>query len=159
MYHRPEHIEKYAQNPKMTRPLILCEYAHAMGNSTGNFMDLWDAIYRYPNLQGGFIWDWIDQGILVKDETGTPFWAYGGDFGENSPSDGNFLCNGVVGPDREPHPGLTEIKKAYQYVWFQPVDLRKGIIRVENRYDFTNLNQYTIEDKQTTHDSTQKRKE
>ena len=108
-------------------------------------MDLWDVIYRYPNLQGGFIWDWIDQGILVQDEEGTPFWAYGGDFGENSPSDGNFLCNGVVGPDREPHPGLTEVKKAYQYVWFQPVDLRKGIIRVENRYDFTNLNQYTIE--------------
>ena len=64
----------------------MSEYAHAMGNSTGNFMDLWDAIYRYPNLQGGFIWDWIDQGILVKDETGTPFWAYGGDFGENSPT-------------------------------------------------------------------------
>ena len=137
-------LEKWC-NTQTDRPYIMSEYAHAMGNSTGNFMDLWDAIYRYPNLQGGFIWDWIDQGILVKDETGTPFWAYGGDFGENSPSDGNFLCNGVVGPDREPHPGLTEIKKAYQYVWFQPVDLRKGIIRVENRYDFTNLNQYTIE--------------
>ena len=137
-------LEKWG-NTQTDRPYIMSEYAHAMGNSTGNLMDLWDVIYRYPNLQGGFIWDWIDQGILVQDEEGTPFWAYGGGFGENSPSDGNFLCNGVVGPDREPHPGLTEVKKAYQYVWFQPVDLRKGIIRVENRYDFTNLNQYTIE--------------
>ena len=137
-------LEKWG-NTQTDRPYIMSEYAHAMGNSTGNLMDLWNVIYRYPNLQGGFIWDWIDQGILVKDEEGTPFWAYGGDFGENSPSDGNFLCNGVVGPDREPHPGLTEVKKVYQYVWFQPVDLRKGIIRVENRYDFTNLNQYTIE--------------
>lgn len=68
-----------------------------------------------------------------------------GTSGENAPSDGNFLCNGVVGPDREPHPGLTEVKKAYQYVWFQPVDLKKGIVQVENRYDFTNLNQYSIE--------------
>ena len=132
-------------NSQTDRPYIMSEYAHAMGNSTGNFMDLWDAIYRYPNLQGGFIWDWIDQGLLIKDENGVPFWAYGGDFGKDAPSDGNFLCNGLVGPDREPHPGLTEVKKAYQYVWFQPVDLKKGILRVDNRYDFTNLNQYTIE--------------
>ena len=96
-------------------------------------MDLWDVIYRYPNLQGGFIWDWIDQGILVQDEEGTPFWAYGGDFGENSPSDGNFLCNGVVGPDREPHPGLTEVKKAYQPVAVEAVDLENRRLRIVNR--------------------------
>ena len=137
-------LEKWG-NSQTDRPYIMSEYAHAMGNSTGNFMDLWNAIYRYPNLQGGFIWDWIDQGILVKDENGTPFWAYGGDFGENAPSDGNFLCNGLVGPDREPHPGLVEVKKAYQYVWFQPVDISKGIVKIENRHDFTNLNQFTIE--------------
>ena len=127
------------------RPYIMSEYAHAMGNSTGNFMDLWESIYRYPNLQGGFIWDYIDQGIRQVDENGRPFWAYGGDFGVNAPSDGNFLCNGVVGPDREPHPGLTEVKKAYQYVWFTPVDLAKGVVKVENRYDFTNLDRLAIE--------------
>ncbi len=137
-------LEKWSA-AKTDRPYIMSEYAHAMGNSTGDLMDLWDVIYRSPNLQGGFIWDWIDQGILVKDENGNPFWAYGGDFGKDSPSDGNFLCNGVVGPDRMPHPGLMEVKKAYQYVWFQPVDLKKGVVKIENRYDFTNLNQYTIE--------------
>ncbi|WP_099291443.1 glycoside hydrolase family 2 TIM barrel-domain containing protein [Butyricimonas sp. Marseille-P3923] len=132
-------------NSQTDRPYIMSEYAHAMGNSTGNFMDLWNVIYRYPNLQGGFIWDWIDQGILVKDENDTPFWAYGGDFGKDAPSDGNFLCNGLVCPDREPHPGLTEVKKAYQYVWFQAVDISKGVVKIENRYDFTNLNQFAIE--------------
>lgn len=143
-YPGASHFEKWGKT-QTDRPYIASEYAHAMGNSTGNFMDVWEVIYRYPNLQGGFIWDWIDQGILVEDEKGTPFWAYGGDFGENAPSDGNFLCNGVVGPDREPHPGLTEVKKAYQYIWFLPVDLEKGTVRVENRHDFTNLNQFTIE--------------
>lgn len=75
------------------------EYAHAMGNSTGNFAGQWDAIYRYPNLQGGFLWDWVDQGLLEHDAQGRPFWAYGGDFGgEYTPSDGNFCCNGLVLP-------------------------------------------------------------
>ena len=77
------------------------EYAHAMGNSTGNFVGQWDAIYRYPNLQGGFLWDWVDQGLLEHDAQGRPFWAYGGDFGgEYTPSDGNFCCNGLVLPAR-----------------------------------------------------------
>ena len=75
-----------------------------MGNSTGGLWDQWKAIYQYPNLQGGYIWDWVDQGILVKDENGREYWAYGGDFGTNMPSDGNFCCNGIVNPDRNPHP-------------------------------------------------------
>lgn len=137
-------FEKWGNSPT-DRPYIASEYAHAMGNSTGNLMDLWETIYRYPNLQGGFIWDWIDQGILVQDENGTPYWAYGGDFGENTPSDGNFLCNGIVGPDRKPHPAMTEIKKAYQNVWFKAIDLQKGIIEIKNFHFFTDLNQFRVE--------------
>ena len=97
------------------RPVAPSEYAHAMGNSTGNFVGQWDAIYAYPNMQGGFIWDWVDQGLLTHDAEGRPFWAYGGDFGdEYTPSDGNFCCNGVVNPDRRPHPAMAEIKYAHQ---------------------------------------------
>ena len=82
------------------RPIVPSEYAHAMGNSTGNLWGQWQAIYKYPNLQGGYIWDWVDQGLLQKDKNGREYWAYGGDFGVNAPSDGNFLCNGLVNPDR-----------------------------------------------------------
>lgn len=148
MYARIEYIENYAkhqENPAFNRPLILCEYAHAMGNSTGNFQDYWRVIEKYPVLQGGFIWDWVDQGILTKNEEGETFWAYGGDFGkEGAPSDGNFCCNGLVSPDRTPHPALTEVKKVYQYVSFSPVDLNKGIVSVTNKYDFINISDFVI---------------
>ena len=126
------------------RPVAPSEYAHAMGNSTGSLWDQWKAIYKYPNLQGGYIWDWVDQGILTHDENGRPFWAYGGDFGTNMPSDGNFCCNGIVSPDRTLHPAMNEVKYAHQYVGFEPVDLRKGIFKVQNRYYFTNLKKYMI---------------
>lgn len=129
---------------KTDRPYIPSEYAHAMGNSTGGFRDMWEAIYEYPNLQGGFIWDWVDQGLLVEDAEGNPFWAYGGDFGKDRPSDGNFLCNGLVSPDRTPKPGITEVKKMHQYVWFRPVDLAKGKFEVVNRHDFTDLSKYVV---------------
>ncbi|WP_294588960.1 glycoside hydrolase family 2 TIM barrel-domain containing protein [uncultured Phocaeicola sp.] len=126
------------------RPVAPSEYAHAMGNSTGSLWDQWKAIYKYPNLQGGYIWDWVDQGILTHDENGRPFWAYGGDFGTNMPSDGNFCCNGIVSPDRTLHPAMNEVKYAHQYVGFEPVDLAKGIFKVQNRYYFTNLKKYQI---------------
>ena len=126
------------------RPVAPSEYAHAMGNSTGSLWDQWKAIYKYPNLQGGYIWDWVDQGILTHDENGRPFWAYGGDFGTNMPSDGNFCCNGIVSPDRTLHPAMNEVKYAHQYVGFEPVDLSKGVFKVQNRYYFTNLKKYTI---------------
>lgn len=126
------------------RPVAPSEYAHAMGNSTGNLWDQWQAIYKYPNLQGGFIWDWVDQGILQKDKNGRAFWAYGGDFGVDAPSDGNFLCNGLVGPDRVPHPAMQEVKYAHQNVGFEAVDLAKGIFRITNRFYFTNLKKYMI---------------
>ena len=92
------------------RPIAPSEYSHAMGNSNGNLAAQWRAIYKYPNLQGGYIWDWVDQGILETDENGRTYWAYGGDYGTNAPSDGNFLCNGIVAPDRTPHPAMTEVK-------------------------------------------------
>lgn len=126
------------------RPVAPSEYAHAMGNSTGSLWDQWKAIYKYPNLQGGYIWDWVDQGILTHDENGRPFWAYGGDFGTNMPSDGNFCCNGIVSPDRTLHPAMNEVKYAHQYVGFEPVDLNKGVFKVQNRYYFTNLKKYLI---------------
>lgn len=125
------------------RPYILSEYAHAMGNSTGNFKDLWDVIYAADNLQGGFIWDWVDQGILQKTKDGKEFWAYGGDFGVNAPSDGNFLCNGVIGPDRVPHPAMNEIKHIYQNLWIEPDG--NGAYRAINRNYFTRVDHYNYE--------------
>ena len=127
------------------RPIMPSEYAHAMGNSTGNLWDQWKAIYKYPNLQGGFIWDWVDQGLLQTDpKNGRPFYAYGGDFGTDMPSDGNFLCNGLVGPDRTPHPGMAEVKYAHQNVGFDAVDLEKGLFRINNRFYFSDLDGYTL---------------
>lgn len=104
------------------RPIAPSEYSHAMGNSNGNLAAQWRAIYKYPNLQGGYIWDWVDQGILETDENGRTYWAYGGDYGTNAPSDGNFLCNGIVAPDRTPHPAMTEVKYAHQNVGFEAID-------------------------------------
>ena len=126
------------------RPVVPSEYAHAMGNSTGNLWGQWQAIYKYPNLQGGFIWDWVDQGLAQRDKDGKLFYAYGGDFGVNAPSDGNFLCNGLVGPDRTPHPAMAEVKYAHQNVGFEVIDAAAGRFRITNRFYFTNLNQYKI---------------
>jgi beta-galactosidase len=146
MYARIEYLEKYALDKKNDRPLILCEYAHAMGNSTGNLQDYWDVIEKYPVLQGAFVWDWVDQGILITDESGEKYWGYGGDFGpEGIRSDGNFCLNGLVWPDRTPHPGLYEVKKVYQYIGFKDADLSRGIITVKNKYSFTNLSDFNFD--------------
>lgn len=126
------------------RPVAPSEYAHAMGNSTGNLWDQWQAIYKYPNLQGGYIWDWVDQGIEAKDENGRIYYTYGGDYGVNAPSDGNFLCNGLVNPDRTPHPAMAEVKYTHQNVGFEAVDAAKGEVKITNRFYFTNLSKYTI---------------
>lgn len=126
------------------RPVVPSEYAHAMGNSTGSLWDQWKAIYKYPNLQGGYIWDWVDQGILTQDENGRSFWAYGGDFGKNMPSDGNFCCNGIVNPDRTPHPAYSEVKYVHQNIAFEAIDLVRGEFIVKNRFYFTNLKKYMI---------------
>ena len=126
------------------RPVVPSEYAHAMGNSTGNLWDQWKEIYKYPNLQGGYIWDWVDQGILETDKNGREYWTYGGDYGVNAPSDGNFNCNGLVNPDRTPHPAMAEVKYAHQNIAFEPVDLTNGRILVKNRFYFTNIKKYKI---------------
>ena len=141
MYAKPHHIEDYAK--KYTdRPLILCEYEHAMGNSIGNIKDYWEIIEKYPNLQGGFIWDWVDQGLANENENGK-FWAYGGDYGpEGTPSDGNFLINGVVFPDRSIKPQSLEVKHVYQNIGFIAEDLSSGKITIHNKYRFTNLNKF-----------------
>ena len=126
------------------RPVAPSEYSHAMGNSSGNLWDQWKAIYKYPNLQGGFIWDWVDQGILEKDKNGREYYTYGGDYGVNAPSDGNFLCNGIVNPARTTHPAMAEVKYAHQNIGFEAIDLANGLFRVTNRFYFTNLKKYMV---------------
>eukprot|EP00927_Polykrikos_kofoidii_P079630 TRINITY_DN76423_c0_g1_i1.p1 TRINITY_DN76423_c0_g1~~TRINITY_DN76423_c0_g1_i1.p1 ORF type:complete len:1270 (+),score=188.45 TRINITY_DN76423_c0_g1_i1:93-3902(+) len=128
----------------VARPLIMCEYAHAMGNTCGGLAEYWDVINRYGVLQGGFIWDWVDQGIAKKftarDGSTRELWAYGGDFGPlGTPSDNNFCINGLVLPDRKPGPHLFEAKKCMQPVTFEALDLASGRIRVRNRYSFRTL--------------------
>ena len=144
MYTKIYKLEKYAQsNPE--RPLILCEYAHAMGNSVGNLKEYWDMIEKYPALQGGFIWDWVDQGLVKKDENRNDFWTYGGDFGPaDIPSDGNFCLNGLVNPDRGIKPHLWEVKKVYQYIKFDAVSVKDGTFSIKNSYDFINLKDFTF---------------
>ncbi|MEG1607687.1 MAG: glycoside hydrolase family 2 TIM barrel-domain containing protein [Mucinivorans sp.] len=127
------------------RPYIASEYAHAMGNSTGTLHHQWQMIYKYPNLQGGFIWDWVDQGFLEYNKDSTQsWWSYGGDYGAGAPSDGNFLCNGIISPDRTPHPAHTEVKYVYQYIQFKAMDLSRGQVEIKNIYDFNSLSKYDI---------------
>ena len=123
------------------RPIVPCEYSHAMGNSNGDLKGQWEAIYSFPHLQGGFIWDWVDQGLLQTDAKGRKFWAYGGDFGgEYVPSYGNFHCNGIVGPDRNPHPSMAEIKHVYQNFGFELGE--DGRLKITNRFYFTGSTGY-----------------
>jgi beta-galactosidase/beta-glucuronidase len=139
MYPPIERIIDYALNPSYTRPFIMCEYAHAMGNSVGNLKEYWEAIETYHGLQGGFIWDWVDQGLLKTDEKGVSYWAYGGDFGDTI-NDMNFCINGLIFPARTVHPPMVELKKLVQPVAVRAVDLLSGKIEVVNKHDFTNLN-------------------
>jgi len=136
MYPYPDHLIKYAKsNPN--RPLIMCEYAHAMGNSVGNFKDYWDIIETYPVLQGGFIWDWADQGMYLEKE-GKKVWGYGGDWGpEGTPSDNNFLCNGLVNPIRIWNPHAFEVHKVYQNVKFLLV--ANKYLEIKNAHFFKDL--------------------
>ncbi|WP_282160498.1 glycoside hydrolase family 2 TIM barrel-domain containing protein [Ulvibacterium marinum] len=144
MYMRIPDMIAYAEDSP-ERPLIQCEYAHAMGNSLGNLQDYWDVIEKYDVLQGGFIWDWVDQGLLAKTESGQAYWAYGGDLGgQDLQNDANFCLNGVVNPDRSPQPLLHELKKVYQYINFRVEDARSGRLKISNRYDFTNLNEFNF---------------
>jgi len=144
MYATIENTIEYAENNPQ-RPLIQCEYAHAMGNSVGNLQDYWDVIEKYDVLQGGFIWDWVDQGLKTKNEDGVEFYAFGGDFGAGHlQNDNNFCLNGLVNPDRSAHPSLFEVKKVYQYVKFKSEDPKSGKVSIKNMYDFTNLSEYSF---------------
>ena len=143
-YPSPKTFETIGKK-KTDRPFIPSEYAHSMGNSTGNFADYWEIIEKYDHLQGGFIWDWVDQSIWKTNKKGERFYAYGGDFGKNMPTDNSFLNNGIVFPDRAPKPALYEVKKAQEYINFKDVATNENnekIINIENLYDFTNLNQF-----------------
>ncbi|WP_255490473.1 glycoside hydrolase family 2 TIM barrel-domain containing protein [Dysgonomonas sp. 511] len=126
------------------RPVVPSEYAHAMGNSTGDLYGQWNAIYKYPHLQGGYIWEWIDHALLAKSKDGKEFWAYGGDFGKDAPSDGNFVADGLIGADQIPHPAMNEVKYTHQNIGFKAVDLSKGQIEITNRFYFTDLSGYHI---------------
>jgi beta-galactosidase len=140
MYPSIKSMKDYAGSDK-NRPYIMCEYAHAMGNSSGNFQEYWDIINSSKKMQGGFIWDWVDQGLKAKNEKGITFWAYGGDLGgEKMHNDENFCDNGLVSANRIPHPGLFEVKKAYQNIQFQ---CNNGTdLVVTNHFIFTNLSNY-----------------
>jgi len=143
MYASINRIIEYAKtNPD--RPVILCEYAHAMGNSCGGLQDYWDAIEAYPAAQGGCIWDWVDQGFREIDQNGRMYYTYGGDYGNNMPSDSSFCINGLVNPDRVPNPQLYETKKVYQNIEIKPKDLLNGKFTIKNKYFFTNLNEFNI---------------
>lgn len=133
-------------NKNPGRPLILCEYAHAMGNSVGGFKEYWDFFREHPRIQGGFIWDWVDQGVYKVNAKGDTIFAYGGDFGPpGTPSDNNFLCNGLVQPDRKINPHLLEVKKVYQSIRTEAIDLPSGRIEVYNEYSFKNLDDCVLE--------------
>nr|WP_294903003.1 glycoside hydrolase family 2 TIM barrel-domain containing protein [uncultured Lacibacter sp.] len=143
MYPSIRHMKDYANDLTKKRPYIMCEYAHAMGNSSGNFQEYFNIIKASPHMQGGFIWDWVDQGIQTKDENGKSYWAYGGDFGAGHlQNDENFCANGLVAADRSPHPGIYEVKKVYQDIIIKDKDWQNGVVVVENNFNFTSLSNY-----------------
>ena len=145
MYYDYNGMEKYGQRTDATKPLIQCEYAHAMGNSQGGFKEYWDLIRKYPNLQGGFIWDFVDQSCRWKGKDGVMIYAYGGDFNRFDASDNNFCDNGLISPDRVPNPHMYEVGYFYQNIWTTPADLSKGEVNVFNENFFRDLSAYYME--------------
>ena len=145
MYYDYNGMEKYGQRTDATKPLIQCEYAHAMGNSQGGFKEYWDLIRKYPNLQGGFIWDFVDQSCRWKGKDGVMIYAYGGDFNRFDAPDNNFCDNGLISPDRVPNPHMYEVGHFYQNIWTTPADLSKGEVNVFNENFFRDLSAYYME--------------
>lgn len=140
MYPWWDNMKEYAGREDVERPFIMCEYAHAMGNSVGNFKEYWDIIDSSSHMQGGFIWDWVDQGLRAETEDGQEFWAYGGDLGgEDLQHDENFNANGLITAGRKPHPSLQEVKKVHQNIG---IKLEGNTIHVTNKFNFTNLDKY-----------------
>ena len=133
MYYNYEDCEEYAKG-NIDKPLIQCEYAHAMGNSQGGFKEYWDLVRKYPKYQGGFIWDFVDQANHWKTKDGKAFYGYGGDFNPYDASDANFNNNGLISPDRVPNPHAYEVAYFYQNIWTKPVDMQKGEVSIYNEY-------------------------
>ena len=148
MYTGVLEMERLGKDPYLGRldgrPVILCEYAHAMGNSLGGFKEYWDVIRKYPNLQGGFIWDFVDQALRGYDKAGNMIYTYGGDYGKYTVSDNNFNCNGLINPDREPNPHMYEAGFVQRSILTTPVDLQKGIVEVYNENFFIDLSRYYL---------------
>lgn len=144
MYYRYEDCVKYCESDE-DRPLIQCEYAHAMGNSEGGFKEYWDLVRKYPKYQGGFIWDFVDQSNHWKNKDGVSIYGYGGDFNKYDASDNNFLDNGLISPDRQPNPHAQEVAYFYQSIWTTPGDLGKGEVKIYNENFFRDLSAYYME--------------
>ncbi|NIJ45323.1 beta-galactosidase [Wenyingzhuangia heitensis] len=143
MYPELHQLVNMSNSKHIDRPIVMCEYMHAMGNSIGGLNDYWKEIRARKNLIGGFIWDMVDQGLETTNKKGEKFYAYGGDFGD-IPNDKNFCINGVFAPDRTPNPHAWECKYIFQSVVFENADIKKGKVRIYNRFNFTNLKEYEI---------------
>lgn len=145
MYFRYGSCEEYSADANSQKPLIQCEYAHAMGNSEGGFKEYWDIIRKYPKYQGGFIWDFVDQSCRWTGKDGKMIYAYGGDFNRFDASDNNFCDNGLISPDRIPNPHMYEVGYFYQNIWTTLGDVSKGEIKVYNENFFRDLSAYRLE--------------
>ena len=145
MYRGYEACRKYCEDASTTKPMIQCEYAHAMGNSEGGFKEYWDLIRKYPKYQGGFIWDFVDQSPRWTGKNGKTIYAYGGDFNRFDASDVNFCNNGLISPDRVPNPHMYEVGYFYQNIWTTPADLKNGEINIYNENFFRDLSAYYME--------------
>ena len=145
MYLGYNRCEEYSKDEQYQKPLIQCEYAHAMGNSEGGFKEYWDIIRKYPKYQGGFIWDFVDQSVRWTGKNGKMIYAYGGDFNRFDASDVNFCDNGLISPDRVPNPHMYEVGYFYQNIWTSPVDIKNGEISIFNEYFFRDLSAYYLE--------------
>ena len=145
MYLGYKGCEDYSKDEKYQKPLIQCEYAHAMGNSEGGFKEYWDLVRKYPKYQGGFIWDFVDQSVRWTGKNGKMIYAYGGDFNRFDASDFNFCDNGLISPDRIPNPHMYEVGYFYQDIWTNPADIKNGEISIFNEYFFRDLSAYYLE--------------
>lgn len=157
MYYSHKACDDYSKDSKYTRPLIQCEYNHTMGNSSGGLMEYWDITRKYPKNQGGYIWDFVDQALhrtpvapmSIKDNLSYPEYnkiqyTYGGDYNNYDPSDNNFNCNGIIGPDRQLNPHAYEVAYVYQNIWAEAVDIKAGKISVYNENFFRDLSNYQL---------------
>lgn len=143
MYPTLDRLKEMAKLDKKERPILICEYSHAMGNSNGHFKEYWDLFESHPRMVGGYIWDWTDQGLIKHTPNGKPFFAYGGDFGDK-PNDKDFCLNGVTFPDRSLKPAMAEIKKVQQYIKFTGIDFERKAVNLKNTYAFLNLKNFNL---------------